>query len=210
MAALNVDKVFRFVQFVANKESRGWVSPAEFNIAAEIAQLTFYSELEGMYADTKQLAAFLRPFVNSSVSNSDQANLPTNFRLIISPYISEGEDNEYLPIDELELGEVPARMTSTVKPPSAKYPIIFIRSEKTWVLPNTIVFSFDYLETPTTTPTWAYTTTSGRPVYASGTSVNFQFDDAAFMEISKRILAHIGMNISKEEITQYAMASNIK
>jgi hypothetical protein len=209
MAALNVDKVFRFVQFVANKESRGWVSPEEFNIAAEVSQLTLYSELEGVFAQTKQIEAFLRPFLSSANGLSDNDALPTNFRLFESLYVDAGETYEYEEIDEIDGAELPKRITSSINPPEDKYPILYIRDDKMRVLPAATTFAVTYLRTPITVPTWDYTLLGGRPVYSSGTSVDFEFDEAAFMEISRRVLEQVGINIGKEQVTQYAMAEKM-
>jgi hypothetical protein len=70
--ALSVDKVFRFVQFVANKESRGWVAPDEFNIAAEIAQIAVYSRLEAMFLANKKVHNDMRPFLKSASASYER------------------------------------------------------------------------------------------------------------------------------------------
>mgnify|MGYP003645396703 CR=1 FL=1 len=42
--AININEVYRFVQFISNKEQSGFVKPSEFNIAVERAQMQFFME----------------------------------------------------------------------------------------------------------------------------------------------------------------------
>jgi len=200
MAALNVNDVFKFVQFVANKEHRGWISPDEFNIAAEVAQLTLYSELEGQYAATKKKHAYLRPF-EESMTVEDADGIPAGFRIAISGY--DDSNNE---ANEIELSELPGILGSSIVAPEEGYPVFYLFDDEIKILPNTTELTIFYLRAPNTTPTWGYTTPSGRPVYAVGSSTQFEFDETAFLDISLRILNHVGLNIGKEEITQYASA----
>jgi len=212
MAALSVDKVYRFVQLVSNKESRGWISPEELNIAAEVAQLTYYSELEGVYSATKKIGAELRPFEHTStaISNGDSID---GFRILISSYISSGEANEFSEIREIDQEEVPNVLGSSIIAPSATRPIIYFENDsgstKVKLSPDTIVCTLKYLKSPTA-PEWAYSTTSGRPSYESGSSTDFGFDESAFIEISRRILEHIGLNIGREELLQYSQMNKGK
>jgi len=42
--AINIDNLYRFVQFIANKEQSGFIKPSEFNLAAESAQMQLFME----------------------------------------------------------------------------------------------------------------------------------------------------------------------
>ena len=42
--AINIDEMYRFVQFVANKEQSGFIKPSEFNLAADRAQMQLFME----------------------------------------------------------------------------------------------------------------------------------------------------------------------
>ena len=207
-SGLGIDDVYRFVQFVANKEARGWVSPEEVNLAAEVAQLTLYSELEGVYAQTKKFHANLRPFVAFTTTLQDADSLPARFRIPIASSIVAGGGTVGAEVKEIEKAELPNIIGSTLVAPSVAYPIYYINGEdnEVYILPSTVTMKIDYLKAPTS-PEWAYTTVSGRPVYDDSNSTNFGFDPTLFTEISMRILAHIGINIGKEEITQYSMGA---
>jgi len=201
--ALNVNKVFRFVQFVANKEHRGWISPSDFNLAAEIAQLTLYSEKESEYMQTKKVGAEMRPFVKKTSSDAFTTGtkaFPSNYRHLIRAYNAI----TYKPLKEVNPAELADIMDSSIVAPTASYPIIVERSDSFYVYPTDYSSDviIEYLESPTE-PVWGYTITSNRPVYASGSSTDFGFGDGSFLEISSRILEHVGINLGNTEISQY-------
>ena len=204
---LGVDDVFRFVQFVANKESRGWISPEEFLIAAEVAQLSLYSELEALYAQTKTVHASLRPFVAFTVTLIDADSFPVRFRIPIVASIVAGGGTVGAEVKEIDIAELPGIISSTMVAPSVDYPVYYINGEdnEVYILPDTVTMKINYLKAPIP-PVWGYTVSaSGRPVYAEVSSTNFGFDPSLFTDISMRILANIGINIGKEEVTQYAI-----
>ena len=218
MAALNVNKVFKFTQFVANKENRGWVSVPEFNIASEVAQLTLYSELEGAYKINKKIEALLRPFVRTIGNLSSGSNdLPADIRISLNAWVSdvEGHPVQYVKIKEVDIAELPEIYHSQIVAPSVDYPIYYIdwnessKLSKAVILPDSFPYlvSISYIKIPTA-PEWIDTGDGSRPIYDSANSVDFEFDETAFLEISMRVLSHIGINIGKEEVTQYALTNN--
>jgi len=209
MAALGVDKVFRFVQFVANKESRGWIAPEEFNIAAELAQIAIYSRLESQFLQNKKVHADMRPFLRTqSISHSGSFHaFPTEFRQFLSG--ADTADNEII---ELTLSELQAALASTITAPTTSYPICVVKDDGIYVFPQSITTNvtvhFIAKLDSANPPEWGYTVVSGRPVYASGSSTDFEFEDNLFLEIASLVLANTGMNIKDESVTQYAMTFN--
>lgn len=206
--ALDIDKTFRLVQFVANKESRGWVSPAEFNIAAELAQIAVYSRLENAFLVNKRIQSDMRPFLKMDGVVHDGAKhaFPVDFRQLIRCRVEPTGQK----IDEKTQAEYDDVADSSIVAPTTSYPICVVRNNGIYVYPGSIVseITVEYIAKLTTVPTWAYTIVNGRPVYDSGSSVDFEFDDNLFLEISTLILSNVGMNIKDEAVTQYAMAFN--
>jgi hypothetical protein len=206
--ALSVDKVYRFVQFVANKESRGWISPSEFNLAAELAQIAAYSKREAVFLQTKKVLNDLRPFVKVSGTISPSSGLcayPSDLRHFIAGWM----DSDYTDITELTQAELAKVMKSTIVAPTSTYPAGVQRDNGFQLYPTSISASIrmEYIAAPTA-PEWAYTVVSNRPVYASGSSTDFEFDDILFLEIAMMVLSNVGMNIGTESVTQYSMAFN--
>jgi len=203
--ALDIDKVYRFVQFVSNKESRGWVSPAEFNIAAELSQISVYSRLESYFLANKKIHNDMRPFLAmESMPNASPRAFPTSFRQLISARTAT------VRVPELTQAEFDDIEFSSFLAPTATYPKCVVRNDGIYIYPAAVTDSViaEYISKLSTVPTWDYTIVSSRPVYASGTSVDFEFDDNLFFEIATNILMHVGINIKDEMVTQYGTAFN--
>jgi len=206
--ALDIDKVYRFVQFVANKESRGWVSPEEINIAAELSQIAVYSRIENAFLSNKKIHSDMRPFLrDADVSfGSTSHSFPTAFRQLIRARVKSSGKK----ISELTQAEYDDAADSTIIPPETAYPACVVKYDGIYVYPDTISepITVEFLAKLSTVPEWAYTLSSGRPVYDDVLSVDFEFDDNLFQEIATNVLMNVGMNLKDESVTQYGMAFN--
>ena len=83
--AISVDELYRFVQFVANKEQSGFIKPSEFNLAADRAQMQFFMERYGnpaeyqpgravpriAYSQTQKISDDLREFIRRETISVD-------------------------------------------------------------------------------------------------------------------------------------------
>jgi len=200
--ALSINKTFQFVQFVSNKEHRGWISPEEFNLAAEIAQLTLYSEKEAVFMQTKKIGADMLPF--STMADATPAggtvSYPSDFRHLIRAYIKAS----FKRLEDLTQAEIADAMDSEIVVPSPSYPALVMRDDNLYVYPTSLVneITIEYLKTPTA-PDWKYTVVSNRPVYNPTGTVDFGFDEALFLELSTRILQHMGINLKDTDLASY-------
>jgi len=208
MAALGVDKVYRFVQFVANKESRGWIDPEEFNINAELANIVAFSKREAVFIQSKKILNDLRPFIKLSPAITPATGLcayPSDLRHFTSGWM----DADFEPITELTGAELGKAMISTIVLPTAAYPAGVQRDTGLQLYPTSISadIRMEYIASPTA-PEWGYTVVGERPVYAVGSSTQFQFDEVMFLEIAMLILSNCGVNLGMENVAQYGMAFN--
>jgi hypothetical protein len=205
--ALNVDKVYRFVQFVANKESRGWISPAEFNIAAELAQIAVYSRLEAQFLLTKKIHSDMRPFLKyATITDNTPRSFPAGFRQLLNARVVTTN----VPVVELTQAELSDALNSQIVAPSATYPNCVVRDDGIQVYPATVTADviIEYISKITNAPEWIDTGAGARPIYDSVSSTDFTFDDILFLEISGFVLANVGMNIKDEVVSQYGLAFN--
>jgi hypothetical protein len=110
--AVNIDDVYQKVLALANKEQRGYITPLEFNLFANQAQLEIF---EQYFYDLNQ--------AERGAGNNSQYNDPVKILLEkIQPFEKRYEDvivtsryNSYLPADLYRLGEV-ALNGSTASP----------------------------------------------------------------------------------------------
>lgn len=206
--ALSVDKVFRFVQFVANKEHRGWISPDEFNIAAELAQIAVYSRLESGYLANKKIHNDMRPFLKSGTMSHNGTIFPwtdlPDLRQFIGGLSSTGKE-----LVEWTQAEYNANINSAIISPDVNYPRCVIRDDGIYLFPVSITtdITVDYIAKILNAPEWTYTVVSNRPVYDDA-GTDFTFDDNLFLEIATNILMNVGMNLKDENVTQYGMSFN--
>ena len=56
--AININELYKFVQFVSNKEQSGYIKPSEFNIAVDRAQMQLFMERYNNPADDGQFWEF--------------------------------------------------------------------------------------------------------------------------------------------------------
>lgn len=215
MSRLDVDKVFRFVQFVANKESRGWVSVAEFNIAAELAQIIAYSKREAIFVQTKKIGNDMRYFTRSLALSTNASGYLSNASIVIRHIISLRFRTSGSPIKELIQGEIADALDSTIVAPSTDYPAFVWRYNITededqiqiYPIQDALTVDIECLVYPTA-PEWIDDFSGARPVYDSVASTQFGFDEILFPEIAGLVLANVGMNIKEEAVTQYGLAFN--
>jgi len=222
MAALGVDKVYRFVQFVSNKESRGWIDPVEFNIAAELAQIASYAKREAEFMQTKQIGNDMRHFIRKVPLATSASGTISGFDATVRHIISLRYSASNRPIQELTQAELAYALASTITAPSLDYPAWVWRYDtassesviQVYPTESTLLVDIEFLAYPTA-PLWNYEISNSRPSYVEtggvigdGDTVDFQFDEVLFLEIAMLILANCGVNLGMENVAQYGMAFN--
>ena len=147
-----IDEVYKLVQTFANKEQRGYITPSEFNLLAQQAELELYNKrlkiiieksqpkkAAGFYNETlsydvarQDLSAFLN---TTSVSVSDSSsphlgsigNLKTDYIEAIYTAVDEEHSiHTNIPVDIVEPKDVAHVLRSNLVKPSFEYPIALI------------------------------------------------------------------------------------
>ncbi len=86
--AINIDEVYRFVQFVANKEQSGFVKPSEFNLAVDRAQMQLFMERYNNPAEYQPGRPIPRVAYQQSQKISD--DLRMFIKRLVLPITSDG------------------------------------------------------------------------------------------------------------------------
>ena len=213
---MTIDQAYRFVNFVSNKEQRGNIKPADFNLLAPICQLELIANLLGNeeklteravplygYKSNRKIDTILLPLVTGPVGvNSDSMGefvYPSGFIWVDSVYTPSNTVTMRI-IDQDEYQHV---KKSTIHPPSASYPIVIFRQPKGYCEPNGTGFQMTYVKMPTD-PYWAYVVMSGEPVYTGSGSVDFAVHAIGHLRICMKILQAVGINLDAIQIMQYA------
>jgi len=219
---MTIDEVYKFVQFMANKEQRGYVKPSEFNMLAKRAQLDVIKEKVGKpspvagvigFKDTAQLSDELYPvtvFESNLTVSGDLFTFPADYLHFVSLWYG-GES-----VEMISLGELYKRRSSSLVFPSGEYPVGVIEANGVRIYTDTLGASsttftarLNYIKKPSD-PNWAYSTVNSIEIYNSSDSTQLILADSTHKEIANRILGYIGVNLREAEIIQYSDTKNIE
>jgi len=224
---ISVDTVYQRVLAILNKEQRGYITPQEFNLKANQAQLAIF---EQYFYDLQQ-------FKRTRANNTEYSNIEK----LIDEKISKFKKKDTLtystgyftfPNDLHKIGTViynnieveraDAREAlfyelSPLASATATRPTYVQNIESTsegWgikVYPSTITsgVTSTYIRKPAAVD-WAYTEVDGIPLYNANNSTNFELHDSEETMLVIKILAYSGIIVRELEVTQLADAQETK
>lgn len=213
-----INDVYQLVLYIANKEQRGDIQPEKFNFLAKKAQLQYISKRVGNiqimtdrgvpqvgYESTWRIHEDLRPFVVGPL----QIPIDSNGKWAY-PYGYIWPDaihkNDFRDIRRITWDQYPQIKHSAIIPPTEDYPVCIFGNPYGFIDPYSIgSFKMSFLSLPPD-PVWAYTLMADKPVFTTVGTVDFVVSPMALTEIVLMILQNVGVNLSAEMITQYAMA----
>jgi hypothetical protein len=223
---MNVNDMYRICQFAVNKAQNGYLTPSEFNLVINQAQVSYQDYLLGEF----QQYQYGRPQARVSYSQNQ------NVRQRLTPLIAEttltinGTSGQSpYPVDYLQTDAIITPAFKRVRysqqdtlysyynseiDPIATNPIYLLEPTGFQFYPVTLGSAILTYVKNAPDIVWAYTTVSGRPVYAAtqtgvgvtpttGT-VQPVWDDVDLLEIISRALKLIGLNLQDGQVQQYA------
>ena len=226
--AVNVDTVYQKVLALANKEQRGYITPQEFNLMADKAQMEIYDsyfyDIKTAYHKPKNdqkhsdeleiLAEKLHPF--KSESSSDIAADTTSVSIPASSYLldtvsrvpqgSTSPEYFFKEVDRKDIGNI---LGNPLLKPSIKRPIYVRNSGDIEIYPTpteATTINFHFYANPTA-PEWGYVVVNGRALYnnSSTYSTNFSLHYSEEENLVMRILQLCGTIIQKPGLVEIAM-----
>lgn len=206
---MNINNVFQFLNFIVNKNQSGNITPAQFNIGAERAQVEFFNKEFRLFQTTREVTDALAPFLTPSIINPDsfgQYSYPSDYVHVASLRHLYYVNNVAVtvPIEEVPNNEIGDMSMSQVAPATLKYPKVSYYNTYLQFYPKTIkAVQFDYFKSAPP-PVWGYTVANSRPVYDATTSVDFLIDDTYQNEVVMMIASFYGIYLSSQQVVQYA------
>ena len=212
---MNVNDMYRICQFAVNKAQNGYLTPSEFNLTINQAQVSYQDYLLGEF----QQYQYGRPQARINYSQNE------NIRQRLSPLITSatltinGSGESAYPADYVQADTVITTAFNRVRfvqqdalysyynsqiDPIATNPIYLLEPTGFQFYPVTLGSAILTYVKDAPEIVWAYTTVSGRPVYSSGTSVQPVWDNVDLLEIIARALKLIGLNLQDGQVQQYA------
>ena len=229
--AVNINSVYQKVLALSNKEQRGYITPQEFNLLADMAQNDIYENYfhqarnsnakikdDDQYTDTLEmieakLANFYKEQTITTVSSNVMA-LPTDLYKIISVRLgapapsSSNTENYATEINRKEEG-----MIRKLGSQGALYPLdtntVYCRISGgkeirfTPDVTNSMPICVSYYKEPTT-PSFAYVVVSDKALYNPSNSVNFELASSEEEHLVSRILLLAGGAIKQPDLSQGA------
>ena len=232
---VNIDNVYQKVLAIANKEQRGYITPQEFNLFADQAQMDIF---EQYFYDINQ---FNRAPGNSTKYGDmvDLLNEKINlFEKINEDLISSSANSGQLPEEVYRLGQVifgdnletsivvekvyskdlTSLFNSKILKPTLKKPI-YIRHEgsnQITLYPSDFSLnnnmdnvSVNYIRIPEKVY-WNYVVADGKALYDDANSTNFELHPSEETNLVIKILTLAGISIKDTSIYQASAAEDNK
>jgi len=231
--AISIDTVYQRVLAIANKEQRGYITPQEFNLLANQAQMDIF---EQYFYDINQfdrmnnndteysnmislLEEKISPFekwrVSASAVSGNTATLPTDlYRLGLVFYGAAGYDVE---VEQINKKDLLYMERSPLATPTSTHPV-YVRKTGTTIKvfpssPTTAYSTSNVTCNYTAKPTdiaWGYTNVSGTALYNSPTTVDPQLHDSEETTLVLKILTLAGITLQDPTMYQLASAEDTK
>jgi hypothetical protein len=230
--AISVNKVYKTVLLILNKEQRGYMTPEEFNrIGTQVQREIFEKYFEDLnqytrmpqtdvdYANrlmnlNEKMNIFKRDGNATYVPADNNFTLPTLTHIVGSVTY---EANNRLPVEmqRVDRGEFYNLRLSPLVAPSEQFPIYLFENNKLQAYPNiintkanagTANVAVQYIKVPDDI-NWAYTVGNlGQFIYNTNTppTVDFELHNSEFTEVVLAILMYAGIVIRDPQIVQAA------
>ena len=230
--AVNIDTVYQRVLAMSNKEQRGYITPLEFNLLANQAQLDIFNQYfydlgqlsrlptyENEYSDSVDLLeekmeifkVFKNPVVSNDISNTNTITKESNiYKLGEVYYTVSGIDYEVEEVTKKELTNI---HLSPLTHPSAKRPVFIDKtSTSIQVFPSTLTMtnlSYNYIKKPIEV-SWGYTIVGGETLNNANNSVSFELHESEETVLVIKILTLAGVVIKDPSLYQISSQEEIK
>lgn len=218
---ISIDTVYQRVLAILNKENRGYMTPQEFNLLANQAQLEvfeqyFYDlnqftrggEITNEYANIiKNIREKINLFkTNSTLTKSgDKFILPSNLYRLGTVYY-----NDYIEVEEVNENELLFINQSPLTRPDSSRPVYTRTGDRIAVYPSGITTNIKCsLIISPAKPNWAYVEVNNVPMYDATNSTDIELHESDETTIVYKILSYAGLVIKQQDITQVAEQKDV-
>lgn len=217
--AINVDKVYKVILYILNKEQRGFLTPAQFNGLARQAQLDL---LEKSFYD------YNRASIKGDRlgSNSEYGDIVANIQEKIDVFsdqktltfidgVAQEPDDVYrtvlisingdTEVEQVKKTELTYLNSSKLTAPTLSYPVYYSEGDNIKIFPSSIQSAtIDYVRTPLD-PIWGFTGGGATAYnYSAANSTDFELHPSEETLLVTKILAYAGVIVNDPTIIQAA------
>lgn len=227
--AVSIDEVYQRVLAVVNKEQRGYVTPIEFNLLANQAQLDIFEQYfydldqarrkpseETSFSDMPELIKNKFAPFTTVLSVLGGTTFPTNYRTG-RIFVSVGAPGVNYEAKLTDINEVRNLLDSTFHRIGMEKNPLFVESNT----PGRDIEVYNHTGLTTTGITcevitkpgkveWGYDVVAEKALYNASRATNFQLHESEETNIVLKILELSGIIIQDPNIVQYADQEGIK
>lgn len=223
---VNIDTVYQRVLALANKEQRGYITPQEFNLFANQAQMDIFEQYfydlnqfrrvpgnNTMYADPVDMLEEKIEIFHESQTLTD-ATTPSNvfdtndltFELYRLMQVRYGRSK----VEKLTHDKFMMATNSPLTAPTLTRPAYYLKDSRIIASPNSInSIDVNFVKKPTKVE-WSGYSISGSELYDSTNSVDFELHPSEETKLVIKILALAGVAIKDPSLYQIAGAEDNK
>ena len=216
---VKIDTVYQTVLALANKEQRGYITPQEFNLFADHAQMSIFEQyfydlnqfkrVPGNQSDYADMVTILEDKISIFSTSVDYEPaeigvLPENY------YRSQGSvivDN--IKAEKITKDEATA-YASPLTSPTKSRPVYYFDNNSIYFMPASKKATFSYIRKPNK-PEWTYVVLNDKALYnPSGNAVDFELHPSEQKNLVNSILKLAGISIEDAGLVQVATQEEIK
>jgi len=204
---MTIDELYRFVQFIANKDQRGFIKPSEFNLAATRAQLDIIEEKFKEKNSQKNLDDLAPVVEKATITYSAGTNGAFTYPADFLHFVSMNFDGESVEIVGHE--KLKNLLDSQILAPSASYPVAVMIDEGFEIYNSTSEATsgtciLTYIKEPSA-PKWTYTTVNGVSVYnaSAGDAQGLTLPVSTHKDIVHKILEYVGVSLREGDLVEF-------
>ena len=217
--AVSIDTVYQRVLALANKEQRGYITPQEFNLFANQAQMEilnqyFYDIYQwGRAPGSNHEYADMLSIVNEKIAvlNVRELNIPVISGIVPIPIAafklgSVFAFNGFTQVEEVNYNEYQYMIRGNLTKPSLQRPVYINRIDGLNIYPAVGInnVNISYVKIPDVVQ-WAYVIVNDKALYNDNISVDFELHASEETELVYKILKLAGVNLKNVEIAQAAL-----
>jgi hypothetical protein len=221
---ISIDTVYQRVLAILNKENRGYLTPQEFNLFANQAQLEIFeqyffdlnqysrlkennTEYANLYSIVEEKLSKFQKYDTFSVTSGFCSFASTDLHKIGSVIYNGVE------VEKISQKQYNKYNLTKLAAPSLSAPVFIERTVSgVWgiqILPSVTSVDIEYVKKPSTA-VWAYQNILGKAQYNASASTNFELHESEEAVIMLKILGYAGISIQDPNVIQIADAKENK
>ena len=212
--AVSVDTVYQRVLALANKEQRGYITPQEFNLFANQAQMDIF---EQYFYDINQFGRVpgndtgysdMRNYLEEKINVFESQTTVSQF----SGYHDAGSIADLYKIGSISIDGTPCQqvnanrldiiLSSSLTKPTTRHPIYVLKQNKVYVYPAILTaITVNYVKKPDEAE-WSGYNIGGAFQYNEGFSTNFELHPSEEPDLVIKVLQLAGITLKDPALYQ--------